>query len=362
MKPGERFGGVRRIAVLRANALGDYMFSLPALEALRTAYPQAEIVLLGQPWHARFLQGRPGPLDRVVAVPPSQGVYVGRDGQADEDAAELNIFFSRMRGEHFDLAVQLHGGGRYSNPFVLRLGARATVGLRTPDAPPLDRTVPYVYWQHEIMRTLEVVALAGAPAVTLEPRLSVMDSDLAEARQVVPEDGSPLVALHPGAGDPRRRWSPAHFAQVADALSAAGARIVLTGAGDEAHLTGAVRAAMRFPAADTSSRLSIGGLAGLLSRCALVVSNDSGPLHLGGAVGARTVGIYWCGNAINAGAMSRSRHRPVLSWRLNCPVCGVNCMEGRCDHRHSFVDDVTPAQVLQEVAGLLAESGSALRL
>lgn len=65
MNPHPRFEGVRKIAVLRANALGDYVFSLPALDALRAAYPQAEIVLLGQPWHARFLAGRPGPLDRT---------------------------------------------------------------------------------------------------------------------------------------------------------------------------------------------------------------------------------------------------------------------------------------------------------
>lgn len=62
--------GVRRIAVLRANVLGDFIFALPALEALRAAYPQAEIVLLAKKWHATFLQGRPGPVDRVVAVPP----------------------------------------------------------------------------------------------------------------------------------------------------------------------------------------------------------------------------------------------------------------------------------------------------
>lgn len=357
MKPDHRLEDVRKIAVLRANALGDYMFSLPALEALRAAYPDAEIVLLGQPWHARFLGGRPGPLDRVVAVPPSRGVYVGRDGHADEDSAEMDEFFRRMGDERFDLAVQLHGGGRYSNPFVRRLGARVTVGSRTPDAAPLDRMVPYVYWQNEIARNLEVVALAGAAAVTLEPRLTVTESDLAEARDVVPEDAAPLVALHPGAGDPRRRWSPAHFAGVADALSEAGARIVVTGAGDEAHLVEGVLAAMRSPAVDTCGRLSIGGLAGLLSRCALVVSNDSGPLHLGAAVGARTVGIYWCGNAINAGTLGRTRHRPVLSWRLNCPECGLNCMEGRCDHRSSFVDDVTPGQVLQEARALLADVG-----
>jgi ADP-heptose:LPS heptosyltransferase len=176
---------IDKIAMLRANAIGDFIFTLPALEALRAAYPHAEIVLLAKPWHAEFLRGRPGPADRVVVVPQYRGVredagFASLDGQPE------------LRAEHFDLALQLHGGGRNSNPFVRRLGARMTAGLRTPDAEPLDFNVPYIYWQPEILRLLEVVKLVGAPAVTLEPRLAVTDADLTEATR-----GAPRAQLHP---------------------------------------------------------------------------------------------------------------------------------------------------------------------
>ena len=56
---------VQKIAVLRANRLGDFIFALPALESLHFAYPEAELVLLALPWHARFLHQRPGPVDKV---------------------------------------------------------------------------------------------------------------------------------------------------------------------------------------------------------------------------------------------------------------------------------------------------------
>ncbi len=56
-----------------------------------------------------------------------------------------------------------------------------------------------------------------------------------------------------------------------------------------------------------------------------------------GEVGAATVGIYWAGNLINAGPITRARHRTVLSWRLNCPVCDRNCLQTTCDHQASFV-------------------------
>lgn len=207
---GDLVPEVRRIAVLRANAIGDFIFTLPALEAIRAAYPDAELVLLGRPWHATFLADRPGPVDRVIAIPPCRGIGEPEDFVNDSDALER--FFAEMTEEHFDLAIQLHGGGGFSNPFMGRLGARFTVGLKAPDAVPLDRWMPYIYFQHEIVRFLEVAAMIGAPPVTLEPSVNVTGADLIEAEGVVPDGAGPLVILHPGAGDlvaaGHRRSSP----------------------------------------------------------------------------------------------------------------------------------------------------------
>src|SRR5690606_1100384 len=123
---------------------------------------------------------------------------------------------------------------------------------------------------------------------------------------------------HSGAGDSRRRWPVGRFAAVADALMEAGATVVLLGSHDDRARTEAIRARMYHTPLDAAGHLSIGGLAGLLSRCTLVVGNDSGPLHLAKAVGAATVGIYWGANLINAGPAWRTRHRPLLSWQLEC--------------------------------------------
>jgi ADP-heptose:LPS heptosyltransferase len=326
---------VAKIAVLRANSLGDLLFAVPALDALRAAYPGAEIVLLGKPWHADFVVGRVTAVDRVVVAPDVEGTGTGDEG----------AFFARMGEERFDLALQLHGGGRNSNPFVRRLGARVTAGLRTPDAEPLDRWVPYVYYQSEVFRLLEAVATVGASTCGLEPRLSVLDEDRREVDAAVGDDGRPLVALHPGASEGRRRWPAECFSAVGDALAAAGARVLVTGTSAEANLVDEVVAAMDGAAVGLAGRLSVAGVAALLSRCAVVVSNDTGPLHVAAAVRAATVGIYWCGNLINAGPLTRTRHRPAVSWRLDCPVCGTNCVTGSCRHDASFVADVAVDEV-----------------
>jgi ADP-heptose:LPS heptosyltransferase len=341
--------GVERIAVLRANALGDYMFCIPALDALRAAYPEADIALLGCPWHARFLSDRPGPVDRVVVVPPSRGVR--EEPGRHDDAAELSGFFERMQAERFDLALQMHGGGRWSNPFLLRLGAGLTAGCRTEDAAPLDRSIPYVYFQPEITRNLEIADLVGAGPVTLTPTVAVTERDLAEAAGLL--EPSPFAVLHPGAGTPRRRWPPERFAAVGDALAATGMRVVVTGTGGEWPIVAAVLREMRAPAVNGCDALSLGGLAGLLSRAEVVVSNDSGPLHLAAAVGARTVGIFWIGNVINAGPLTRARHRPVASFQASCPACGAPNIYDSCGHEASFVMEAPLEKVLEAALELV---------
>jgi ADP-heptose:LPS heptosyltransferase len=338
--------GVRKIAVLRANAVGDFVFALPALQALRAAYPHAEIVLLALPWHARFLQGRPGPVDRVIVLPRIPGVSVAADQVGGGD--EVDGFFAAMQAEQFDLAFQLHGGGRYSNPLVQALGARVTVGLRAPDAAPLDRWIPYVYFQSEIVRYLEVVALAGAHPVSLDPHLAVTPADLAEAERALPHDQVPLALVHPGASDPRRRWPVEHFAEVGTALQAAGARVLVNGVETERSLCDALVAAIPG-AVNLCGQLSLGGVVGVLSRCTLVVSNDTGPLHLAAALGVHSVAIYWCFNLVNSSQITRARHTPFVSWTTHCPECGRDCTDGRCDHEVSFVADV-PARAVRDAA------------
>jgi ADP-heptose:LPS heptosyltransferase len=344
---------VHKLAVLRANAIGDYLVSLPALEALHAAYPEAELVLLGSDWHAGFLAGRPGPVDRCLPVPPTVGV---RDDWPPAPPAEVDRFFARMRAERFDLAVQFQGGGRHSNPFVGRLGARVTAGSQAPDAPPLDRTVPYTGHQHEIHRFLEVAGLVGATPVTLEPRLQVTAADRAEAAAVLAGDDRPLVVLHPGANDARRRWPVERLAVVGSELARKGARLAVVGTSAEQPLADRLLDRLDGDAVDLTGRLGLGGLAGLLEQATLLVGNDSGPRHLAAAVGTATVAVYWGVSLGSYGPLYRARHRVPTAWRLHCPVCGVNVLQQDCRSSHdaSLVADVTTDEVLAEALDLLA--------
>jgi ADP-heptose:LPS heptosyltransferase len=243
---------------------------------------------------------------------------------------------------------------------VCRLGARVTAGSRAPNAPPLDRTVPYTGHQHEIHRFLEVAGLVGATLVTLEPRLQVTAADRAEAAAALAEDDRPLVILHPGANDPRRRWPVERLAVVGSELARKGVRLAVVGTAADQPLADRLLATLEGDAADLTGRLGLGGLVGLLERAILLVGNDSGPRHLAAAVGTATVAVYWGVNLGTHGPLYRARHRTPTSWRLHCPVCGANGLETsrRPSHQASFVDDVPVDEVLAEALDLLATEGA----
>jgi ADP-heptose:LPS heptosyltransferase len=127
---------------------------------------------------------------------------------------------------------------------------------------------------------------------------------------------------------------------VGDALAEHGARIAVNGGADEKALCAQVCAAMRAPALDLSGRLSLRGLLALLARSRLVVSNDTGPLHLAQAVGTPTLGFYWFMNLLASAPLVAGPHRELFSTRIQCPVCGAENVRERCTHDASFVADV----------------------
>jgi ADP-heptose:LPS heptosyltransferase len=375
-----RLADVRKIAVFRPNAVGDFVFALPALHALRRAYPEAELVLLGLPWHAGFLDRRPGPVDRVIVVPPMAGV--GLPPGADDGGAALR-FAAAMRGEAFDIACQMYGGGRYANPLVASFGARLAVGARADGAPPLDRWVRYAEPNNRRLALLEVASLAGACELTLAQELAVTAADRQAAARALPEGlavpapdpgvmrpagmrpegkrpadkpsasvdavvsaSRPLVVLQPGSTDPRRCWPAASFAAVGDALAAVGAQLAVNGTAAEAPLARRVIDLMVYPAINLSGKLDLGGLCGLIEGAACVVSNDTGPLHLALAIGTPAVGIFWLTNLIDGMPLRQGLLRAALSLRQDCPVCGAPNLSSRCAHDASFVADVPVGQVI----------------
>jgi ADP-heptose:LPS heptosyltransferase len=219
--------------------------------------------------------------------------------------------------------------------------------------------VPYCEPNNRRLALLEIAALAGAwPGAPLSllslPELAVTDADRLEAALAVPPVADErLAVLQPGSTDPRRCWPPERFAALGDRLAQAGMRVAVNGSAGEAALVEAVVGGMRQPALALAGKLGLGGLCGLLERAALLVSNDTGPLHLALALGVPSVGIFWLTNLVEGMPLRQSGLRAALSLQTRCPVCGQENIATRCPHDASFVAEVSVEQVERLVSSLL---------
>ncbi|HSH76224.1 MAG TPA: glycosyltransferase family 9 protein [Longimicrobiales bacterium] len=136
------------------------------------------------------------------------------------------------------------------------------------------------------------ILLGEDPAGFPRPvRIEPPEERLERWRDRMPGGEGPLLGIFPGAHAPARRWPVDRFARLVSRLAAAGARLVVMGGPGETALTARVAAAARG-ALDVGGRTDLFDLAALLSLCDLVVTNDTGPMHLAGAVGTRTVSLW----------------------------------------------------------------------
>lgn len=301
-----------RIAVLRAlPGLGDLLCLVPALRALRAARPAAHITLIGLP-SARWFVARYGAyVDGMVRFPGWPGLV-----EQPVEPRRTTAFLAAIQNARFDLALQMHGSGGITNPLVMLFGARHTAGFYEPGhyCPDPTRYIPVPAHTPEPLHHLRLLEHLGIPAQGAALTFPITPAERDEARAVAAEHGLPpgeYICIHPGSSTPARRWPLERFAAVADALSARGFRIVLTGAANEVAVTRAVARAMRHPAVDLAGRTTLGGLAALLEAARLQIANDTGVSHLAAAVRLPSVVISFSDPARWA-PMDRRLHRPLV--------------------------------------------------
>ncbi|HEX5067211.1 MAG TPA: glycosyltransferase family 9 protein [Myxococcota bacterium] len=336
-----------KIAVLRALQLGDFLCAVPALRALRAAYPDASVTLIGLPWTRAMVRRFDAYLDDFVEFPGFLGMPEGGSPR------ELPKFFAEMRERAFDLAVQMHGSGRSSNRFVARLQPRSSVGYFEPGAPePVpERFLAWRAREHEVERCLRLAARVGAPSKGSHLEFPLGDADWREFRaldRMCDLARRPYAVVHAGSQLASRRWPAGRFAQVADALAADGMQVLLTGVASEAPLAALVKGAMRRPALDLTGRTSLGGLAALVARARLVVCNDTGISHIAAAMRTPSVVVACGSDPARWAPLNRELHR-VLAHPVECRPC----RHAECPIGHPCARGVEPVQVLSEIRRLV---------
>jgi ADP-heptose:LPS heptosyltransferase len=251
--------GKPELLVLRALKLGDMLVAVPALKALRRAFPEHRLRYAAQGWLAEAL-GLVGGYELL----PTHGL--------DEPLA--------LEPGVVDVAVNLHGSGPESQGRIEALQARHTIGHRSQhrDGPP---------WRAQLHERERWTALLEWHGIEADP----MDIQLQAPHQPSPVPGA--TVLHVGAAYGSRLWPAERFAAVASALAVAGHNVVFTGGGGERDRAGEVGRQSGLPDdAVLAGRLGLGEFAATIAAARLVISADTGAAHLASAYGTPSVVLF----------------------------------------------------------------------
>jgi heptosyltransferase-2 len=334
-----------KILVRATNWLGDAVMSLPALRALRTRFPNAQITVLARPSVASLYESERS-IDRVILLAGAAG---------PRDWAIKWQLGSRLRREDFDLAVLLPNS--FESAAIVRLsGARRRVGyardgrsalLTDAIAVPLPGEIPRheCYYYLELLRRAGL-SEAGAMPVVMEILLDGLDTARARGAALFTARGvrGPVIGVNPGAAyGGAKRWLPERFAAAARELAAReGAAVVIFGAAGEKDLCGEVAAACggyNF-AGSTTLREFID----MSAACRLCLANDSGAMHIAAAVGVPCVTVFGPTDETATGPVGASA---VLVRKLvHCAPCKLR----ECPIDHRCMTRVTVQQVVAAAA------------
>jgi heptosyltransferase-2 len=266
-----------RVVVRAPNWVGDVVLSLPALRDLRRAFPRARIEVLARPW-----------------VAPLYGAVAGVDGVRESAGSARDA--AALRGR-FDAGVVLPNSfgtalalwrARVPERWGYATQLRRPLLTRAIRVPAEIRGRSQVYYYRAMIAGLGLDT-SGAPDASL-----ACPAAWAEAGALKLAGPGPWVGVNPGAFyGGAKRWRPERFAAVADRVAEqTGARVAIVGSAAERPLAEWIAGAMRAPARVLAGETTLPELVGVLRHLALLLTNDSGPMHLAAALGTPLVAVF----------------------------------------------------------------------
>ena len=336
------FSTIRKIMIRSTNWIGDAVMTTPAMGAVRATFPHAEVVVAANSAVGELFSPHPY-CDRVV-------VFDKR--KAHGPVRGLLRFSGQLRAERFDLAI-LFQNAIGAAVTALLAGIPNRAGYRTDGrgfllthGVPIGETQRRLHHTDYYLHMLDSLGIRGGNGRLL---LSCTDRERAWARNMLGSGaGSPRwVAINPGAAyGSAKRWFPERFAAVADAIvHEFGARIVLTGGPGEAELGHDIESAMNARPLNLIGKTSVRQMMALLSQCSLMITNDSGPMHVAAAFGVPVVALFGSTDHTTTSPLSSSCR--IVRKPLQC----APCLKRICPTDHRCMDAITVQDVLEAARG-----------
>jgi ADP-heptose:LPS heptosyltransferase len=300
---------IHKIAVFRALQLGDMLCVIPAMRALRAAFPHAHITLLGLPWAASFVKRFHLYFDEFIHFPGYPGLP-----EQDFDPKAVHRFILAMQQQQFDLVLQMQGNGSIVNPMVALFRAHYTAGFwhRNQGCPDAAFFLEYPENVSEIERHIRLMEFLDIPAKGKHLEFPIMQADIQDFMKLdFPYDAKEYICVHPGSRGSWRQWPPEMFARMADTFVEKGWKVVLTGTADERALTEEVASLMLEESLNLAGETTLGSLGVLIKNARALLSNCTGVSHVAAAVETPSIVISMDGEPRRWAPLNKSLHYTI---------------------------------------------------
>jgi lipopolysaccharide heptosyltransferase II len=334
---------IHNILAIRTDRMGDFLPNIAAIRALKESF-NSNICALVNPSVKELLLGMPE-IDEVLAFD---------EAKWDKSIFAKLDFIRRLRRMKFDLVVVLNPTKRfhlitYLAGIPLRLGYDRKWGCLLTHK---IKDQKFLGQKHEVEYNLDLVRTIGAETKDKQISIKIEPGDLRFienlfARYAV-KDADLVIAIHPHSSNPAKCWPRQYFASLADKLKERfSAKIIIIGGKAERAASFKLISLSQYPIINLCGRLSLKQLAALFQRCALLISNDSGPVHIAAAVGTKTVVIF----GRNIPGVGPRRWGPwgeghaVLHKDPGCEPC----LDERCQYNFQCLTAITQEDVIAAV-------------
>ena len=302
---------INRILVIKLRAIGDVLLSTPVVQNLHDHFPLAQIDFLTDKFAAEVVIGNPW-VSNVLTFDRKNDSSVGMIRQVREKKYDLIIdLFSNPRSA---IITRLSGARfRAGFPFRWRKYAYNII------IPPRAGNIHNIDFNLDALRRLDIPVLHFQPYFPLEGWAKQFAAEWFRGENL---DGKQVVGLNPSGGWYTKRWGLEHYARLGDLIGHryGASIIVLWGPGEEDDAR-FIQQRMKMPA-HVISKTTLSQLGAIIHRCAFIVSNDSGPMHIAASLGIPTLGIFGPTNPRQQGPYG-DNHRWVRNEELDCLECSL---------------------------------------
>lgn len=346
---------IKSILIVKLSSIGDVVHALPLLEVLRKNFPFARIDWLVEEESLQIIEGHPAIDQVIVSRKKIWQKKLTRITEWPGLAGEVTRFLKKIRSYKYDIVIDLQGllksgvlvGICRGKRKIGMAGAREGGWLFVN-----ERSISVDYDHHAIDRYLQVAEYLGCTLFSWKGDIAISETDKKRVDKILEHDGKknrPLVAINPMARWRTKLWEPYYFAELADRLQHdLACKVIFTGSKYDRMIIEEIMDLMNKKTINLAGRTTLKELACLYSGCSVLISTDTGPMHIAAAMGCRVVALFGPTAPWRTGPYGENNM--VITGEEECSPCfKKRCEDIRC------MKSISPDMVYDKVKNIIME-------